>query len=50
MYVKDGDASYLKLGFVAIRIKLKEAIQNCTRFRRRSRVLKESCAQRSAQS
>ena len=30
MYVKDGDASYLKLGFVAIRIKSKEAIQNCT--------------------
>ena len=30
MYVEDDDASYLKQGFVAIRIKLNEAIQNCT--------------------
>ena len=29
MYVADDDASLLKLGFVAIRIKLNEAIQNC---------------------
>ena len=30
MYVEDDDASYLKLGFVAFRSKLNEAMQNCT--------------------